>query len=104
MNPFQNINIEVTENIQSDITIWVETNGRKKNTYVSGWNLSDNELKDHLSIIKKKNGCNGTVKFVTTLDNVNSTKVLHLQGDHVDYLIKYLIDSGCTKDMIHVRG
>jgi translation initiation factor 1 (eIF-1/SUI1) len=105
MNPFQNNNnLQFTENIQSDIDIWVETNGRKKNTYVSGWSLSDDKLKEHLSIIKKKNGCNGTIKFIETIDNTTPIKVLHLQGNHTEYLIKYLIDIGCNKELIHVRG
>lgn len=104
MNPFQNINVESTENNQSDITIWVETNGRKKNTYVSGWNLSDDKLKEHLTFIKKKNGCNGTIKFVTTVDNDEPVKSLQLQGNHSEYLFKYLTDNGCDKNLINIRG
>ena len=104
MNPFQNNNLESTISIQSDINIWVETNGRKKNTYISGWNLTDDKLKEHLIFIKKKNGCNGTIKFVTTIDNDEPVKALHLQGNHVNYLFKYLIDNGCEKHSIHIRG
>jgi len=36
------------------IDIWVEVNGRKKNTYIYGWDLELNELKDHLRTIKKR--------------------------------------------------
>jgi len=77
------------------IEIWVEANGRKKNTYVSGWNINLDILKEHLTFIKKKNGCNGSIK---------NNNTLHLQGDHIDFMTKYLIDNGCDKNNIIVKG
>ena len=46
MNPFEE-NIIITNNLKNEINIdiWIETFGRKKNTYISGWILSDLELK-----------------------------------------------------------
>ena len=52
MNPFEDYDTNNTES--KDITIWVETNGCKKNTYISGWNISDSQIKEHLKTIKKK--------------------------------------------------
>ena len=36
------------------IEIWNVERGRKSDTYVSGWNIDDSTLKEHISIIKKK--------------------------------------------------
>ena len=104
MNPFE-------ENEENDVTeiklieIWVEVNGRKKNTYVAGWNLSESELKEHIKIIKKKNGCNGTLKEMTQDGNKSDTiKVIQLQGEHVDYLKLYLKEQDIDPSLIRVRG
>jgi translation initiation factor 1 (eIF-1/SUI1) len=53
-NPFNDNDNNEIETIDILIEIWVEESGRKKNTYITGWNLNDNELKEHLKIIKKK--------------------------------------------------
>lgn len=104
MNPFE-------ENNESDVTkiklieIWVETNGRKKNTYVAGWDISDIELKEHIKIIKKKNGCNGTLKELIIDGKQSDTlKVIQLQGDHTDYLKSYLEEQDINQSLIRVRG
>ena len=86
-NDFQETNNNIIE-------IWVETYGRKKNTYISGWNVDLTNLKQHLTFIKKKNGCNGSIK----------NNVLHLQGDHIDFMTKYLVDNGCDKNNLVVKG
>jgi len=104
MNPFE-------ENEQNDITeiklieIWVEVNGRKKNTYVAGWNISEPDLKEHIKIIKKKNGCNGTLKEITVDGNKSYTiKVIQLQGEHVDYIKSYLVEQNIDINLIRIRG
>jgi translation initiation factor 1 (eIF-1/SUI1) len=97
INPFSTTK-ETNDEFKVDsslIEIWVETNGRKKNTYVSGWNINLNILKEHLTFIKKKNGCNGSIK---------NNNTLHLQGDHIEFMTKYLIDNGCDKNNITVKG
>jgi hypothetical protein len=45
MNPFEdytnNTNTDATESV---IYVWVEQYGRKHNTYVSGWNISEVDI------------------------------------------------------------
>jgi translation initiation factor 1 (eIF-1/SUI1) len=102
MNPFEeNDEIDITE--IKLIEIWVEINGRKKNTYVAGWNLSEPEIKEHIKMIKKKNGCNGTLKEIT-IDGNKSIKIIQLQGEHVDYLKSYLKEQNIDSSLIRVRG
>ncbi len=86
MDPFAE---ETNDNttLSNPVEIWVETNGRRKNTYISGLPFDEKEMKEHLKNLKKKHGCNGSLKEVM----VESTPVetLHLQGDHVDNIIDY---------------
>jgi translation initiation factor 1 (eIF-1/SUI1) len=102
MNPFDEIINNNTLKNDVNIDIWMETAGRKKNTYISGWFLPQEELKEHLKNIKKKNGCNGTFKKYVKDDN--EIDVVLLQGDHVRYMIKYLNDLNISLDNIHIRG
>ena len=103
MNPFEEEDkIDITE--IKLIEIWVEVNGRKKNTYVAGWNISDSEIKEHIKIIKKKNGCNGTLKELTQDGKPEPIKVIQLQGEHVDYLKSYLKEQNIDQSLIRVRG
>jgi len=98
LNPFtsnETDNFDFQETNNNLIEIWVEANGRKKNTYLSGWKLELTKLKEHLTFIKKKNGCNGSIK---------NNNTLHLQGDHIEYITKYLIDNGCNKNNITIKG
>ena len=104
MNPFEENDEPEFAEIKL-IEIWIEINGRKKNTYIAGWNLSDIELKNHIKIIKKKNGCNGTLKEITTDGNKSELiKVIQLQGDHIDYLKTYLIEQNIDQNLIRIRG
>lgn len=87
MNPFEDIEEnteEIKENNISCPELWTE-NEKRINTYLSGWNLTESELKEHLKIIKKKKGCNGSIK-----KNENNNYIFHLQGDQKNYLISYL--------------
>jgi translation initiation factor 1 (eIF-1/SUI1) len=103
MNPFDEIN-ESLENETKLIEIWLEVTGRKKNTFISGWNLSDTELKDHIKIIKKKNGCNGTLKELVVNGEKINIKLIQLQGDHIDYIQDYLKQQMVDSNLIKVRG
>lgn len=87
-------------NLTNIIEIWTEERGRQSNTYVSGWNISDTELKEHLKIIKKKKGCNGSVKEV--IRGVGKVKVMHLQGKLKDYIFEYLKENGISDDAINI--
>ena len=112
MNPFDddNDNNDNNDNIQetkdsTNVNIWVEINGSKKNTYITGWNIPESQLKDHLKMIKKKNGCNGTLKEISNDGNKSDiTKVIQLQGDLIDYMKNYLINNNIDSYIIKVLG
>jgi len=101
-NPFEEIKTEsdLTQNL--NIEIWVETYGRKKTTWISGWNISMEKLKNHLKNIKIKNGCNGTIKNKDSLGKI--IEVVQLQGDHVDFMIEYLTSNGVDSSSIIIKG
>jgi translation initiation factor 1 (eIF-1/SUI1) len=103
MNPFEDNDIQ-NNFLTNNITIWVETIGNKKNTYVSGWNISDLQLKDHLKVIKKKNGCNGTIKSLPNETNNGFINIIQLQGDHVDFIKDYLIKNDVLAENIKIKG
>ena len=94
MNPF-NVMEELNEitNINK-IEIWVESFGRKKITYISGWDLPVKDIKDHIKIIKKRHGCNGTIK----------NNIIQFQGNIPDYVKLHLIDKGIDTDNIRIRN
>ena len=87
----------------STIDIWVEVNGRKKNTYIYGLELELGELKEHLRTIKKKKGCNGTIKNITH-DEYGIVSVLQLQGNHAEYVKTYIMNTGIDNDNIRIKG
>ena len=104
MNPFEEIDT-IKENQIKLIEIWMETSGRKKNTYIVGLNLTDIELKEHIKIIKKKNGCNGTLKEMSSSDDKSKMfKVIHLQGDHIEFMKEYLISQNIDSSLIKIKG
>ena len=101
-NPF-NDNNEINNNeinIKTDaiIEIWIQEIGRKKNTFISGWNLPDIELKKHIKQFKTNNGCNGTLKFY---DNI---KVIMFQGDQINNIIKYMSNLNININNINIKG
>lgn len=81
------------------VQVLLQTMGRKKITFLTGWNINNEELKDHMKNIKKKNGCNGTIK---TLED-NKTEI-QFQGDLVDFLKDYLVKSGIEPNNIIIKG
>ncbi len=105
MDPFADIKNEFEDELLQDnlIELWVEVNGRKKNTYILGWKLPTSELKEHLRTIKKKRGCNGTIKDMTT-EEYGNVSVLQLQGNHTDYVKEYIINTGIDGDNIRIKG
>lgn len=109
MNPFEENNEEpqdtnVTNDTDTNVNIWVVINGRKKNTYITGWNIPEDDLKEHLKTIKKKNGCNGSVKSLPNESNNGFVITMQFQGDHADYVKDYLIKNGVDVNNIQVRG
>lgn len=105
MNPFELINNSTqddTNNIFTDkIEIWTEDRGSKCDTYIYGWNISVDTLKAHLKNIKKKNGCNGSIKDIDK--DTGKHKILHLQGNHKDYIVSYLKEQGIDPDNIKIK-
>ena len=101
MDPFEEIN-NIKDTFDEYIDIWVEINGRKKNTFAIGWNIPESQLKDHLRTIKKSNGCNGTIKNV--INGTNSVRAMQLQGDHSHYLRQYMINKGVDATLIRIKG
>ena len=132
MNPFDNIlerdnTLKINDEI---IEIWVENRGRKSDTYLQGWNISLDELKEHLKNIKRNKGCNGSIKTqdpdddnLKTSDNpkqvsdnskasdnskqVSDIKVqyiLQLQGNHKFFLQTYLVEHGILSENIKIKG
>jgi len=102
MNPFECDN-EVSNNIEPtivNITIWKEKRGRKTNTYLTGWNLEEDELKGYIKDFKKKKGCNGSLKE----DEETGGFKLHFQGDKVDDVIEYHKTKGIIDDNITLKG
>jgi translation initiation factor SUI1 len=101
MDPFENFNNDIIFK-EFNIEIWIEQNGRKKNTYISGWSISNDELKMHLKIIKKKNGCNGTIKILT--NNTETVQVMQFQGDQLEFIKNYIINQGVSEKNIRIKG
>lgn len=92
---------DLTNNNLNVIEIWIEQRGRKADTYIYGWNINEDELKNHLKTIKKKKGCNGSIKEITR--ESNSIKVMQLQGNVKDFIVSYLKDNGIDEDDIKVK-
>lgn len=99
MNPFENEENNNNDNIsQTPPTIWVESineKKKKKNTCVSGLPYTEPELKEHLKELKKKHGCNGSIKS----DDTKKNFTLYLQGDHIYTVADYFKGIG-IKDLI----
>lgn len=105
MNPFDNLeNNSNTLTLANNINIWCEVYKGKKNTYISDWNINDNELKDHIKFMKKKYGCNGTLKELVNNVDETSVKVVLLQGDHIKSVVEYLKNVGIDSSLIKVKG
>ena len=95
------MSFDLTNNNLNIIEIWIEQRGRKADTYIYGWNINDDELKNHLKIIKKKKGCNGSIKEITR--ESSPIKVMQLQGNVKDFVVSYLKDNGIDEDDINVK-
>jgi translation initiation factor 1 (eIF-1/SUI1) len=92
------MSFDLTNNSSNIIEIWVEERGRKADTYIHGWDIDNESLKNHLKIIKKKKGCNGSIKNI--VKETGSITVMQLQGNIKDFVIAYLKDNGINEDNI----
>jgi translation initiation factor 1 (eIF-1/SUI1) len=101
MNPFNEITNNNIIEKEQHIEIWVESIGKKRCTFISGLELSDDIMKEHLKNIKRNIGCNGTIKN----NGPDKIKVLMLQGNQIDYINKYICDIiGIPKNNITLKG
>ena len=102
MNPFEENEsvptISTSTEIKSDITIWKESRGKKTNTYITGWNLTQDELKQYLKQFKQTKGCNGSLK------NEGEGFKLHFQGDKIDDFMEFMVSKGVDQESITVKG
>lgn len=98
MDPFSQNTKDLTFEEDEIITITIERRGRKTNTYITGWNITKEDMKTHLKSLKKKFGCNGSVKIM----NINSvdTLCIHLQGEHTDKLQSYLEENNVSNIVV----
>jgi translation initiation factor 1 (eIF-1/SUI1) len=99
MNPFEEDENEDEEkkNVSfkpNNVEIWLEIKGRHKNTFITGLDFETDDLKEHLKNLKKKHGCNGSLKE-DLIDGENK-KVLKLQGDHIDNIQNFLMSINIT--------
>ena len=83
---------------EQNIIIFGQKKGRRTNTYIINWNIAEDELKNALKNMKKKYGCNGSIKMVNY--EGNDIKALQLQGDQIAKAHVYLISLGITDVII----
>jgi translation initiation factor 1 (eIF-1/SUI1) len=95
MNPFESDveNNTYIPKLDTDIEIWSEDRGRKSDTIISGLPLTKEELLSHVKIIKKKKGCNGTIKELVG-DDGNTSLIIQIQGKQNEYLKEYFSNIG----------
>ena len=104
MNPFEDFNHNsTTDTSVKSISIWIEQTGRKQNTYISGWDIDDVIIKEHLKTIKKKNGCNGSIKNME-VNGCSIERVMQLQGNHAEYAKTFISATGIDPDCIYIKG
>jgi translation initiation factor 1 (eIF-1/SUI1) len=101
MNPFEEeddeVKVDETKNMSlklNNVEIWLDIKGRHKNTFITGLNFETNILNEHLTNLKKKHGCNGSLSELL-IDGENK-KVLKLQGDHIDNIQTFLTSINIT--------
>jgi translation initiation factor 1 (eIF-1/SUI1) len=102
-DPFNQLEDELSTSLNSQLVIQTESRGRKTNTFLAGWEISREQLKEHLKNLKRSHGCNGSIKN-TTISGVECENVLHLQGDQVDNLLTYLDKIGINTKEIEIKS
>jgi translation initiation factor 1 (eIF-1/SUI1) len=98
MDPFdikekENINLD-----EEDIIIKIPRHKGKYNTFISGWNIPLEEIKEHIKTIKRALGCNGSVK------KNEDIYTIQFQGSHEIYIREYLEKQGVDKNNITLQG
>jgi translation initiation factor 1 (eIF-1/SUI1) len=100
---FSNNTISFDDNDFDDskIIIFSEKNGRKSNTYIVDWNIEKEEMKNHLKNLKKKYGCNGSIKM--KLFQGDEKNALHLQGELKSEVKDYILSQNINEDKIEIK-
>ena len=96
-----NINFEDINLNDDKIIIYSHRQGRKKNTYIIDWNISKDELKNHLKNLKRKHGCNGSIKIINFQGD--DKEALHLQGEWKKEVEQYLLSVDIDKNNIEIK-
>jgi len=100
---FSNNTISFDDNDFNEIKIIIhsENRGRKSNTYIIDWDIDKNQMKLHLKNLKKKHGCNGSIK--TKLYQGENKEVIHLQGQLKLEVKEYLMSLDIDENNIEVK-
>ena len=90
---------QILDLAEKKITIRIDKrNAKKCISYIEGWDLTLDELKEHLKKMKTSYGCNGAVK------EVDDKIIFQLSGDKRDEITKYLITQGIDKKNLYIIG
>ena len=99
---FKDENFTFNENeFDNKVIIFSERNGRKCNTYIVDWNIEKSDLKNHLKNLKRKHGCNGSIK--NKMFHGEEKEVLHLQGEWKSQVKEYLLDNNINEENIEIK-
>jgi translation initiation factor 1 (eIF-1/SUI1) len=98
-----NFALEQEQNtVEEVVTIFGARSGRKINTYIIGLENSQEEQRTFLRIMKRKFGCNGSMKIVA-YEGID-VPALHLQGDQIKKIKAFLTEQNIlnvvVKDLI----
>jgi translation initiation factor 1 (eIF-1/SUI1) len=95
------ISFEDNDFDESKVIILSERRGRKQNTYIIDWNISKEDMKEHLKNLKRKHGCNGSIK--TKIYQGDDKEVFHLQGEWKSQVKEYLMTLDINESNIEVK-
>lgn len=102
MDPFKLLEEELNTSFNSNLIIQTQQRGRKTNTFLAGWNISKEVLKEHLKNLKRKHGCNGSIK-TTIISGIEYDNCLHLQGNQINNIVDYLKEQGMNTNNIEIK-
>lgn len=91
------------EKEDQNITIWTRKVKKTINTYMSGWDIDKETLKGYHSSLKKKWGCNGSLKNNYLFNSEEKGIIFHLSRDCVDELVEFLKEKGIDEKNIEVK-
>ena len=96
LDDITNINTEAPSiTFEEKLLLFGQVRGRKSNTYIKGWKITNEEMLTHLSNLKKTLGCNGSIQEKFLYEG-EECKVLHLQGNKIAKVSEYLTKLGVT--------